>query len=274
MAYKPTYGIRTGCAALALVFLSCASSVAGASPTSSDTDPEAFKIEVTGSAWLVDSSGTIQASGTPIDLRSDLGAAQQQPSFFGRLVVKPGRKHRIIVEGTPIRLSGYNTVDRDIVYRGQTFLVNETVRSSADLNYLFAGYQYDFVSGSMGHLGLSVGGAYADATGAISTVPTTAAGSASKSETVGLPLAGAEGRVFPIRDRKILEVEGGIRGMAVGSYGSYLEASASGGVNVGHFALTAGYRMSHFDLHQASSTNPQGVDIRLKGPIFSLQFRR
>ena len=209
MAYNSTYGIRTGYAALTVIFLFFAGPVASASPTSSNIDPENFKIELTGSAWLVDSSGTIQASGTPIDLRSDLGAEQQQPTFFGRLVIKPGRKHRIVVEGTPVRLSGYNTVDRDIVYRGQTFSVNETVRSSADLNYLFAGYQYDFLSGRIGHLGVSVGGAYVDATGTISTVATTAAGSASKSETIGLPLAGAEGRLFPIRGRKILEVEGG-----------------------------------------------------------------
>jgi hypothetical protein len=176
----------------------------------SSDSPEQFRIELTGSAWIVDSSGTIESGGTPIDLVSDLGAAQQQPTFFGRLVVKPGRKHRIIVEGMPFSVDGYNVVHRTIVYRGQTFDVNQTVRSSASFNYVFAGYQYDLLSGSMGHLGLSIGGAYIDAGGRISSVETGSTGS--KTETLGLPLAGVEGRFFPLPGHKLLMVEGGLRG--------------------------------------------------------------
>jgi hypothetical protein len=234
-------------------------------------NPEDFKLELTGAAWLIDSSGTIQANGTPVNLVSDLGAEQQQPTFFGRLVVKPGRKHRIVIEGTPFRISGYNTVDRTIVYRGQTFNVNETLRSSADLNYFFAGYQYDILSGSMGHLGLSVGGAYIGTTGSITSIQVGT--TASKSETIGLPLAGIEARVFPIPGWKILEIEGGVRGMDVGAYGNYIEASGSGGVNIGHIALLAGYRTVNPDIHASSTSNPAGVNAHLKGPIFSAQWR-
>ncbi|MDQ2839872.1 MAG: hypothetical protein M3Y72_02290 [Acidobacteriota bacterium] len=186
--------------AAAIVFLQLTAGAASGSPASG-SNPEDFKIELTGAAWLVDSSGTIQASGTPIDLVSDLGAQQQQPTFFGRLVIRPGRKHRIVIEGTPFRITGYNTIDRTILYRGQTFNVNETVRSSADLNYFFAGYQYDVVSGPAGHLGFSAGGAYFGATGTINSVQLNT--TASKSETVGLPLAGAEGRLFPISRQQV-----------------------------------------------------------------------
>jgi hypothetical protein len=234
-------------------------------------DPEDFKIELTGAAWLADSSGTIQSNGTPVDIVSDLGAEQQQLTFFGRLVVKPGRKHRIVLEGTPFRISGFNTVDRTIVYRGQTFNVHETLRSSADLNYFFAGYQYDILSGPAGHLGLSVGGAYIGASGSITSVQSGT--TASKTETIGLPLAGIEARIFPIPGRKILTIEGGVRGMDVGAYGSYIEASGSGGVNIGHIALLAGYRTANPDIHASSASNPAGVNVRLKGPIFSAQWR-
>ncbi len=254
----------------AILFLT----IAGLSTTgyaASAENPEDFKIELTGSAWLVDSSGTIQANGTPVDIVSDLGAAQQQLTFFGRLVVKPGRKHRIVIEGTPFRITGYNTVDRTITYRGQTFNVNETLRSSADLNYFFAGYQYDILSGSMGHLGVSVGGAYVGTTGNITSVQ--AGTTASKTETIGLPLAGVEARLFPIPGRKILVVEGDIRGMDVGAYGNYLEASGSGGINIGPVALLAGYRTVNPDIHASSASNPAGVNVRLKGPVFSAQWR-
>ncbi len=249
----------------------CALGLAASGPFSSSDDPESFHVELTGSAWLLDSSGTIQASGTPVDLVTDLGAEQRQLTFYGRLVVKPGRKHRIILEGTPVRLTGFNVVNRTITYRGQTFNVSDTLRSSADFNYFFAGYQYDLVSGPRGHFGLSVGGAYLNATGTIQSVDTNTV--ATKSETLGLPLAGAEGRFFLLPRSKFLMVEGGARGMGVGSYGHYIEATGSGGLALGEFAFLAGYRWADVDLHDTSSSQ-SGVDVRFKGPIFSLEWRK
>ncbi len=69
-----------------------------------------------------------------------------------------------------MQLTEDNVVDRTIVYRGQTFDVHQTLRSSAELNYIFAGYQYDVLSGSMGHLGFSAGGAYIGTTGTIASI--------------------------------------------------------------------------------------------------------
>jgi len=236
----------------------------------SSENPEDFHFEVTGSGWLVNSGGTIQASGSPINLVTDLGVYQQQPTFYGKLVVKPGRKHRILVEGTPFRLAGENTVDRTVTYHGETFTVSQTLMSNADFNYAFAGYQYDFLSGPMGHLGISVGGAYLNAEGAIRALETGI--SANKSETIGLPLAGAEGRIFPIRGHRILEFDAGIRGMDFGDYGHYLEAGGNAGVTFGPVTLQAGYRSVRVDI-ETTSANPSGVDARLRGPLFSAQWR-
>lgn len=233
-------------------------------------NPENFRVEVTGSAWLVDSAGTIQANGTPVDLVSDLGAEQQKASFYGRLVFKPAQKHRIVVEGSPVSINGLNTVSRSIVYRGQTFNVSETVRSSAEFNYFFAGYQYDLLSGPAGHLGLSAGGAYIGATGVINAAQSGVG--ASKTQTLGLPLAGAEFRLFPIPHHSIFEFEGGLRGMAFGSYGHFVEGSASGGVRLGPIGILAGYRELFADLHQTGG-EPSGVDVRLRGPVFSVSWR-
>jgi hypothetical protein len=253
----------------ACVFFSLATLHAG-SIWSAPESQENFRVEVTGSAWLIHSAGTIQANGAPVDLISDLGAEQGKPAFYGRLVLKPGRKQRIVVEGSPIGINGLNTVARSIVYRGQTFNVSETVRSSADLNYFFAGYQYDLVSGRAGHFGLSVGGAYIGATGIINALQSGT--SASKTQSVGLPLAGAEFRLFPIRRHRIFEVEGGLRGMAFGSYGHFVEGSLSGGVRLGPMGILAGYRELFADLHQTGN-GASGVNVRLKGPVFSVLWR-
>jgi hypothetical protein len=239
---------------------------------SAQESPENFKVEVTGSAWILDSGGTIQASGTPIDLVTDLGVHQEQPTFFGSLVFKPGRKHRIVIEGTPFRLDGFNTVSRQVTYRGQTFDVNQTLQSTADLNYFFAGYQYDVLSGRGGHMGFSLGGAYLDAIGTIHSVQINT--TATKSETVGLPLAGMEFRAFPIPGHHWFDVDGGVRGMGLGSYGHYVETTGEGGLwLLGHIGLMAGYRAVNADIHDAGSSH-SGVDVRLKGPIFSLIWKQ
>jgi hypothetical protein len=246
--------------------LGFAADVPGTGPES----PESFRFEITGSAWLVDSGGTIQASGTPIDLVSDLGVQQQQPTFYGKFVFKPTRRQRIVLEGTPFRLTGENTVNRSITYHGETFNVSDTVKSNADLNYFFGGYQFDVLSGSAGHLGFSAGAAYVDTTGTIMSV--TANTTASKSLTIGLPLAGGDFRVFPIPGHHWLDLDGEVRGMAFGSYGHYVQATGNGGVWFGHFGLLAGYRAVNADLHE-NGGGGSGVAVRLKGPLFSAVFK-
>jgi len=234
-------------------------------------NPENFKIEITAAGWLIDSGGQIQANGAPIDLVNDLGVSQGKGTFYGQFVFKPARKHRIVAEGTPFRLSGLKTVNRTINYRGQTFNVSQTVQSSATLDYFFAGYQYDVRSGPKGHLGFSVGGAYLNATGNLSALQTQT--TASRSETVGLPLAGVDFRVFPVPHHRIFDIEGGIRGMAFGDYGYFVEASGNGGLNFGPFAVLAGYRAVNTSIYVNNSSGPSGLTARLKGPIFSGVFR-
>jgi hypothetical protein len=242
---------------------------ANAQLSGSNENPENFRIEITGAGWLVNTGGTIQSNGSPVDLVSDLGAQQRQPTFYGQLVFKPGRKHRIVFEGTPFEINGYNTVNRSITYHGQTFNFSQTLQSSADINYFFGGYQYDVLSGPMGHLGFSVGAAYLSATGTIQAVQTSTI--ASKSETLGLPLAGADFRIFPIPGHRIIEVEGGLRGMGAGSYGHYVEGTANGGVCFRSVAFLAGYRQVNA-LFQ-DTNNSSGVNVRLRGPIFSMLWR-
>src|ERR1041384_7181456 len=83
-----------------------------------DADPENSKLEIRGSYWAVNSSGSIRANGTPVDLQSDLGVNQAQATFTGRLVVAPRRRHKIVLEGTPFRLTGFKDLSRSISYAG------------------------------------------------------------------------------------------------------------------------------------------------------------
>ncbi len=232
--------------------------------------PEDFRIELTGAAWLTGPTGSITADGTPINFVSDLAVGAQQPRFFGRLVLKPGRKQRIVLEGTPASFSGVNTIERSFVYLNRVFNISQTVKSNADINYAYLGYQYDPLTGRWGHLGFGIGAAYLAVDGTLIGVQSNL--TESKALHGFLPLPGADFRVFPIPASKLLEVEGTLRGLAVGSYGYYVEGMASGGIRVSSITFLAGYREMFANLHEDGGRG-NGVVLHLKGPIFSLQWR-
>lgn len=246
--------------------------IVSAAPACAADDPESFHLEVFGSAWLIDSSGTLHSEGASIDLRSDLGFEQQLPTFAGRLVFKPARKHRIFVEGAPLNGNGLNTVRRSITYHGTVFNVSETLRSNVDLSFLEAGYQYDIVSKPHGHFGLSVSGIYLNGTGTLVTVNTALASTAN--QKIGLPVAGAEFRVFPIPHHNWIDIDGSFRGMGFGDYGHYVEGNVNGNVWIAsHIAIGAGYRRINALLQNSSNQlTGSGLNLNLRGPIYSVGF--
>ena len=232
-------------------------------------DPEKSKLEITTAWWPVNTSGTIRANGTPIDLKSDLGVSQDQSTFTGKLVGRFSRRNKIVVEGTPYHLDGSNNLARTITYQGRDYFVNDHVTSTADMTYFYGGYQFDLLSRPAGHLGLEAGGAYLSATGSLTSQ--TANVTESKTETVGLPLAGIEFRVFPVHRRFDVEINGEARGMKFGSYGYYVQASANAGFGIGPILIEGGYRIVNFDIHQTNMTN--AVSPQFTGPVVSVVFR-
>ncbi len=232
-------------------------------------DAEKSKLEITTSWWSVNSSGTIRANGTPIDLKSDLGVSQGQPTFTGKLVGKVSRRNKIVVEGTPFHLDGSNNLTRTITYQGRDYFVNDHVTSTADMTYFYGGYQFDLVSRASGHLGLEAGGAYLSATGSLTSQTLNV--TETKTETIGLPLAGVDFRVFPVHRRFDVEINGEARGMKFGSYGYYVQASANAGIGIGPILVEGGYRIVNFDIHTANSVD--AVSPQFTGPVVSVVFR-
>lgn len=231
--------------------------------------PESFRLELTGSAWLLGPTGTLQADGTPVNFVTDLAEGARETHFYGRLIFKPGRKHRLIVEGSPISFSGNTVIDRSIVFAGRTYNVSEPVVSSADITYVYAGYQYDPLTGRYGHLGFQVGAAYLGVQGTLNAIQSGV--DESKSFQAPIPLIGTEFRLFPVPHHRIVQLEGMVRGITAGGYGYFIEGGASGGLRFGPIALLAGYREMFANLHQNDGSG-DGVALHVKGPIFSLQW--
>jgi hypothetical protein len=232
-------------------------------------DPEKSRLEVTASWWPINSSGTIRANGTPIDLRSDLAVSQRQSTFTGKLMARFSRRNKIIIEGTPFHLDGSNNLTRTITYQGRNYFVNDHVTSTADMTYFYGGYQFDLLSRPSGHLGLEVGGAYLSATGSLTSQTLNV--TESKTETVGLPLAGVGFRVFPMHRRVDVEINGEARGMKFGAYGYYVQATANAGIGIGPILVEGGYRIVNFDIHTTNQVD--AVSPQFTGPVVSLVFR-
>lgn len=231
--------------------------------------PDFSKLEVAGSWWPVHTSGSIQANGTPVDLHTDLGVNQNVASFTGKLDARLGRRHSIRVEGTPFRLDGTMDLARTISYQGRVFSITDHVTSKASLDYVYAGYLFDVLSRPGGHVGLQVGGAYLNTTGSITSRSTGT--TASRSQTVGMPLAGIVFRAFPVHGAIDIEINGDLKGMNFGRYGNFVQAAANVGIGRGHVFVEGGYRFVNADVHDARGVN--AVSPEFRGPVVSLLFR-
>jgi hypothetical protein len=231
---------------------------------------ENFRLEVSLSAWLINTSGTIQSGIIPVDLRRDLAIDRWQPHFFGRLVVKPARRHRLMVEGIPYRLNGAATITRQITFAGRTYNIQDFVTSAADIDYVAGAYQFDVLSRPQGHLGLLAGAGYVNASGTLTSRGFGFQGT--EHQSFPFPQAGVEGRAFLLRQRRLLEIDGELKGMPLASYGHFLQFAAHGGIGLGRYVtLQAGYMLFNADVHRHDNT--RGFTPTFQGPIFGLQFR-
>ncbi len=235
-------------------------------------DLERFHIEMTSGFWRLGSEGTLQSNGTAVDLKSDLGIRQDRFTFSGKLSLKKGRKHQFNIEAIPYRLFGQSRLSRAITYNGTTYGVQEDISTKADITYIAAGYQYNFLHRDQGHVGLTIDAGYLDATGSIMSLDRPL--SATKSQKAPLPLIGGDFRAFLVPHKKILNVNGGVKGMSFGSYGHYVHGEGNVGVGIGPITVQAGYQIVDLNVHidKASSTS-FAMTPRFSGPVFSIQFR-
>jgi hypothetical protein len=228
-----------------------------------------FRIEVTSGYWLPGATGSVRSGPNAVDLESDLGIEQNRVLFAGRLTLKPGRRHRILVEGLPYRLRGSSDLSRDFSYSGRSFFVQDTISSSADLTYFVGGYQYDVVSNPGGHLGLQFTAGVMRAEGTVQSLRTGL--TATESQVLPIPVVGVEAQRYLMPNKRI-DLNGEFKGMSYGSLGRYTQGAFKVGVRLfSQVAAEAGYMFVDADLHTQSGT--KGVNVNFRGPVFSLRYR-
>jgi hypothetical protein len=188
-----------------------------------------------------------------VDLKSDLGIQGRKSEALFKVVFKTARKHRLNFEAVPYRFNGANTITRTFSFGGVTFpphLDPSTslvvvpidllqVRSQIDIDYYFGSYQYDVVSNTRGHAGIVAGVAYFHTKGVLQTPPILTqlysiviSPVATEERSVPLPLIGGEFRCCLIPTRKLLNINGEVNGMSLGSEGKYVQGNLNAGVAV------------------------------------------
>jgi hypothetical protein len=229
--------------------------------------PEDYRFELSATLWRMNSNGAIHADGTAVNLLTDLGVSQRQRIYEGRLVWKFKRKTRLVLEGTPISMHGLNMVNRNVTYFGQQYSLSDTLKSSGQISYIYAGLHHDWYSGRMGRFGSSIGAAYLGLAGSLQGEQS---GIDKKGSTpAGLPFVGVDFRLYLIPNKRWIALEGAVRGLPAGGYGHWLEGSGGVGGWAGPIGLQLGYREILINFHQ-TGVDPNGINLRFYGPMATL----
>jgi len=119
---------------------------------------EKFVLEVNGNFWyptpvFVASADGLGVKGSTIDASADLGIAKKW-IWDVRAVLKLGAHHKLLGSYLPLQYSSVATLKADITFNGVTYPLNAQVASNLSWKTYRVGYEYDYVTGPEGFLGL------------------------------------------------------------------------------------------------------------------------
>ena len=152
--------------AAVLLWASAASAQYGYQSRSDPATGEKYNVEVAVGLWYPNASAVVSSEslgiiGSQIDLVNDLGVADEKFVDY-RLVIRPGRKHKLRFQFTPIKDETDSVIQRDLVFNGIVFPVRLPVTSLVDWKAWRFGYEYDFIYRDRGFVGVILEAKYTD----------------------------------------------------------------------------------------------------------------
>jgi hypothetical protein len=241
-------------------------------------DYDQYKVRITG-FWLHSSpTVSLEAAGHNgiVDFSHDFGF-DDYSTFTGKLDWKFTRKNHLYLAVAPLNQSNTVTLNRTIVFRGQTF--NSGAVATGELSsILYApGYQYDLIRRKRGHLGLAAQINIFDTTGKLTAAAQVVGGggqqgaiSASTSLLAPIPVGGPEFRLYLTNSPRLF-IEGNAYGMYFFGYGNYYSASGDLGFSLSkHFSVNAGYAILS-RLKVTTDSTRTGLHLTQKGPLVGAQ---
>jgi len=263
---------------LLLFALSLLPIVAQAAP---DDEFDNSRWKILGTAWISSPTGYFNGSNDQgyFDLQRDFGFGDYA-TFSGRLDWRFKRKHHFLFTTTPVVSSRTTTINRTILWQGQTFEVGTQVNADIKSLIFAPGYQYDFFRKRQGSLGflVNVNLLYTDAR--LKAAASIAGGGGAASGSVSadgsrfapLPAIGPAFRWYPIPDSGRLYLDSFLTGMSFFGYGNFISANATLGFPISHsWDARVGYLLGS-RLKIEDSSSDIAVRLTQKGPVFGVEY--
>jgi hypothetical protein len=219
-------------------------------------------------------TGSLAALGQPgVDFVQEFGIEKTRFNEF-RSVIKAGRKHKIRVSHVLMEYHESATLQRTLVFGGQTFPVS--VPATADLSWRIwrFGYEWDFVARDRGVLGFIAELKHNDVSALLAA---TGFGTELTEVTAPIPTIGVLARVYPHKDASITMEFTGFK--VPGFIGSRIDENLNGDdfdarmydfdiygtINFGrHVGAQGGYRSVTADY----LVDDDSGDLKMKGLYF------
>ena len=199
--------------------------------------------------------------GTLLDLESDLGLGNKR-TFAIRGTLKLAAGHKLRGSYTPFSYRGDVIAGRTFKFDDSTF--ERFTRVVTDLKgaYYTGEYEWDFIRGSTGYLGLLVGAKVVD-TDDLIVGPNEGI---REQETIRgpIPVVGASGRVYTGR----LSFEGELSGLSIGKRGFLFELDTGARLHISdRLSVGGGYRL----VSSRGEEDLKFFRLRLRGWQFGLE---
>jgi len=240
-----------------------------------DSDPEAYKLRVSGEFWYAHPTATVSGSSAQVPISFDKTFGFTDYSTFNAFIDWHfARKHHLFFVVSPNETTRTEVLQQNITFKDKTFIAGSSATGKLR-NYAFApGYRYDIIHRPSGHLGILVQidllDIEATITGTVLQPGQATVGTATGSLFVPLPVGGPDIRFYFLKNR--LFVDGNVKGMYFFGYGNFVSTAGKVGFNFGrHVSAVGGYTLgSHLAIHGTSSR----LDIRQtqRGPTAGLEF--
>ena len=271
-----TVNVRGKCFRLSL-FLLLIGGVTSQYAAAQDEERDSYKLKAETFWFYSHPTGTVYGTNKngSFDLQGDIGF-NTYSTFLGRFDWKFTHKNHLIFVVAPFDQTKTVSLQRTIVFQGQTFTAGLTATGELKANTYGVGYQYDFIRRQWGHIGLSGQINFYDTAATVSALAQTSGGvvhpavRATGSLLAPIPVAGPDVRVYLLPR---LFVTGNLQGMYLFGYGDYISATGTVGVPIlkNHISARAGYALAS-NLHVNTSSDRIGLTLTQKGALAGLEF--
>jgi len=230
---------------------------------------EDYNLELEGRYWKPRLSGSIQivdrGIGSEIDPVKDLGMEEKKGFGEGRLQVKFLERNKFNFSYLDLKWTASRTLTRTLQFNGLTYPSGTFVESKLQAKIFRGGYEYDFLAGKYGFLGVTAELLFSDTFMGMNA-PALGIAESSQDDLI-MPLLGLNSRLIVCKG---MSLTARVSGLPMGGFGYFLDAEASLDINpVKYLGISVGYRY----LKGHVSYRDDRANLTLEGPYAAAKIR-